>query len=69
MTIPYERTETVRRTRRLLQQLTDPRLTPRVPRAIRDEAITLLRHYPDDMDLYWTAEALPARWAKPGERF
>ena len=66
--MPYERTETVRRARRLLEQLADEKLTPRVPRSVREEAITLLRHYPDDMELYRTADACPSLWAKPGER-
>lgn len=46
MTVPYERTNAVKFTENFLLDLCDPQKTPRVPRAIRQRAASLLRHYP-----------------------
>ncbi|WP_345774098.1 BPSL0761 family protein [Hydrogenophaga sp. YM1] len=46
MTIPFERTRAVLQTRELLKRLMDPKDTPRVPRWLRGQAKSLLRHYP-----------------------
>lgn len=51
MTIPYERTRAVVQTRELLKRLLDPKATPRVPRWLRGQAETLLRHYPTFADI------------------
>jgi hypothetical protein len=59
MTLPDERYHAVRNTEKFLQQLCDPRATPRVPRAIRDRARALLRHYPHEIDLDRMAERSP----------
>ena len=46
MTMPSERTQAVLRTERFLLALRDPKKYPRVPKAVREEASRLLRHYP-----------------------
>ena len=48
MTLPYERRWAVDNTRVLLQNLLDPKKTPRVPSAVRKEAYRCLRHYPGE---------------------
>lgn len=47
MTMPDERTRAVLQTREFLYELKSVSLTPGVPDTIRQQAITLLRHYPD----------------------
>lgn len=53
MTVPVERTNAVINTGKFLYDLIDPKKTPRVPKAIRQRAFHVLRHYPTqyDMDL------------------
>ena len=51
MTVPLERTRAVNHTRAFLYELIDPKKTPRVPKAIRQRALHLLRHYPSDYDM------------------
>lgn len=53
MTIPVERTNAVVYTREFLLSLIDPKETPRIPKAIRKQALRLLRHYPSkhEMDI------------------
>jgi hypothetical protein len=46
MTLPAERTRAVIATREFLVKLIYPQRTPRIPRAIREQAMELLRHYP-----------------------
>jgi hypothetical protein len=48
MTVPNERTQAVIYTEQFLKDLLDPKKTPRVPRAIRQRAGRLLRHYPGE---------------------
>jgi hypothetical protein len=59
MTLPNERTRAVRYARELLYALLDPKLTPRVPRKVREQALRVLRHFPNDCDLYVAGEAAP----------
>ena len=56
MTCPDERTRALIYARDFLLELLDPRKTPRVPRAIRREAINRLRHYPSK----WEVEQIAA---------
>lgn len=51
MTLPDERTRSVRNARNFLRSLLDPKKTPRVPKAIRREAYWCLRHFPSDFDI------------------
>ena len=46
MTVPVERTNAVIYTEQFLLDLLDPKKTPRIPKAIRERAHGLLRHYP-----------------------
>lgn len=48
MTLPDERYRSMIAADRLLKDLCDPNVTPRVPRAIRDRARHVLRHWPGE---------------------
>lgn len=56
MTVPIERTNAVLWTGEFLTDLIDPKKTPRVPKAIRERARRLLRHYPSKLDMDMIAE-------------
>ncbi len=58
MTLPDERYRAVRNTAEFLQRLAGG-VYPRVPKAIRGEALALLRHYPSEWDLKRAAGAAP----------
>lgn len=58
MTMPSERTQAVLRVERFLLDLRNPKKYPRVPKAVREEASRLLKHYPSQFDM-----------TEPGERF
>jgi len=51
MTMPHEELRTLKYAREFLRELLNPKLTPRVPKAIRQRASSLLRHYPWDLHL------------------
>ena len=59
MTMPDERYRAVWQTKLFLLELCNPKTTPRIPRAVREEAYRLLRHYPDKYDLDRAAEFAP----------
>jgi hypothetical protein len=59
MTLPDERYRAVQNTRRFLQDLMDPKKTPKIPRSIRQQAYAMLRHYPNDYDLELLSEKSP----------
>ena len=61
MTLPDERYRAVVQTRRFLLRLLT---TPRVPKAVKDEARGWLRHYPTDWDMQQTARDCPAVFAE-----
>ena len=46
MTLPDERYRALKWAESFLQDLLDPRKTPRVPKRIRQQAYSVLRHYP-----------------------
>lgn len=46
MTVPTERYNSINNAREFLRSLLDPKLTPRVPKAIRRQAYWALRHFP-----------------------
>lgn len=56
MTLPDERYRAVMQT---IQFLTDICNTPRVPKAIKQQARSLLRHYPSAWDMKVAAENCP----------
>jgi hypothetical protein len=51
VTLPDERYRSIIQARRLLQELCDPKMTPRVAAGIRDRARGALRHYPSEYEL------------------
>ena len=59
MTLPDERYRAVKWAESFLQELMDPKQTPRVPKAIRQRARSILRHYPSTWDLDRAAQASP----------
>ncbi len=58
MTLPDERYRAVQRTAEFLQRLAGGQYA-RVPKAVRQEALSLLRHYPGQWDMQRAAEAAP----------
>jgi hypothetical protein len=56
MTLPDERYRAVVQTQRFLLRILT---TPRVPKAVKDEARSMLRHYPSDYDMKRAAESAP----------
>ena len=59
MTIPYERWCAVVNTEKFLLRLCDPKETPKVPKSIREEARSCLRHYPSSYYMERAAGACP----------
>ena len=51
MTLPFERTRAVIETEKFLINLCDPKVTPGLPKIIRQRARGLLRHYPSSFDI------------------
>ncbi len=58
VTLPDERYRAVRVAETFLQRLAGGEY-PRVPKAVRQEAAAILRHYPSAWDMKRTAEAVP----------
>jgi len=56
MTLPDERYRAVVQTQRFLLSILT---TPRVPKAIKDQARACLRHYPSDYEMQRAAEGSP----------
>ena len=59
MTVPFERTRALFETKLFLQELMDPKVTPRVPRALRGKAKSLLKHFPTVHEIEKAHKALP----------
>ena len=57
MTLPVERTQAVLRVERFLMDLQNPKKYPRVPKAVREEAQRLLRHYPSQYNMKYIEES------------
>ena len=58
MTLPDERYRAVKWSASFLSRLAGGDI-PRVPKAVRDEARSILRHYPSDWDMNRAATAAP----------
>jgi hypothetical protein len=56
MTLPDERYRAVVQTQRFLLEILT---TPRIPKAIKDQARACLRHYPSDYDMNRASEGAP----------
>lgn len=59
MTLPDERARAVRYAQEFLRDLLNPKKTPKVPRAIRDRAHSVLRHFPNSFDIKRAADKAP----------
>ena len=60
MTLPDERYRAVKWAEGFLKRLAGGDIDiPRVPKAVRDEARSILRHYPSDYDMNRAAQAAP----------
>ncbi|HEY5236215.1 MAG TPA: BPSL0761 family protein [Rhabdochlamydiaceae bacterium] len=59
MTLPRERSNSLKKTREFLRDLLDPKKTPKVPKAIRMEAYWCLRHFPADYEINYAADGAP----------
>ena len=59
MTLPDERYRAISQAQQFLIDLLDGRTYPRVPRAVKDEARRLLRHYPSQYHIDRIAEQAP----------
>ena len=64
MTLPDERYRAVVQTQKFLAEIL---ITPRVPKAIKDQARACLRHYPNEYDMYHAAKGSPDIFQKQME--
>lgn len=66
MTLPDERLRALKRTRKFLIDLLNPQETPKVPKAIRQQASACLKHFPYDYQLDQLAELDPSNYELRG---
>lgn len=59
MTLPDERYRAIMFAKHLCEDLLDPHKTPRVPKAVRQRARGVLRHFPDEYYLSMLAKSRP----------
>lgn len=64
MTLPDERYRAIKMTRTFLHELLNSKITPRVPKHIRQQASYCLRHFPSTWDMDRVAESTPDVFAK-----
>ena len=65
MTLPDERYRAVMWAKKFLTELaTDRKKYPRIPKEVRQQAFSCLRHYPDEWHLQQAAEAAPHVFAE-----
>ena len=67
MTLPDERYRAIIWAKNLCEELLDPKQTPRVPKEIRQQAYSVLRHFPDEYFLSMLAEARPDILERKGD--
>ena len=67
MTLPDERYRAIIWARQLCEDLLDPAKTPKVPKNVRIQARSVLRHFPDDYFLSVLAEARPDILERKGD--
>lgn len=63
MTVPFERFRAVKNAEQFLLDLCNPKVTPRVPKSIREQARWCLKHYPSQFDMEEVAKACPDRFS------
>lgn len=59
MTLPDERYRALKCGEQFLLDLCNPKLTPKVPKYVRDRARSILKHYPSRYDMDRIAETMP----------
>ena len=59
MTLPNERYRALRCGHQMLLDLLNPKVTPKVPKYIRQRALSVLRHYPSSYHFEKIVENLP----------
>jgi len=64
MTLPDERFRAVLYAEEFLRAISDPNITKRVPKEIRQRARGILRHYPSTWDMQQAAEGSPHVFAE-----
>jgi hypothetical protein len=69
MTMPDERYRSLLYVRDFLYDLLDPKMTKRVPAAVRQRARRLLRHYPFQYELGLLAKKAPELLDDTGRKF
>lgn len=69
MTLPDERYRAIMFAKSLCEDLLYSHKTPRVPKAIRERARGVLRHFPDEYYLSMLAEARPDIIERRGEPY
>ena len=67
MTLPYERYNAVKRTEEFLKELSDPRVTKRIPLEVRKQAYYLLKHFPDEYYMNIAAFKAPGAFTAPAD--
>ena len=63
MTLPDERYRAMRCGQQLLLDLLNPKVTPKVPKYIRQRALSILRHYPDSYHFTEIVNKLPEHFS------
>jgi len=63
MTLPDERYRALRCGQQLLLDLLNPKVTPKVPKYIRQRALSVLRHYPSSYHFEKIVETMPDEFA------
>jgi len=58
VTLPNERYNAVKYARDFLRDLLNPKATPKVPRAVRERAYRVLKHFPGEYDMEMIAEGM-----------
>ena len=69
MTLPDERYRAIMWAKSFCEDLLDSRKTPRVPKQIRQRALGVLRHFPEEYYLSMLAEARPDIIERKGEPY
>lgn len=64
MTTPEERYRAIKQSKKLLEELCDPGKTPRVPSLVRDRARSILKHFPNDLEIDVLADQCPEHLSK-----
>jgi hypothetical protein len=63
MTLPDERYRALRCGHQMLLDLLNPKITPKVPKYVRQRALGVLRHYPNSYHFAKIVEKLPEDFA------